>query len=305
MEERIMDEDELRGIKKRRDGAPDDESAAGDESIEYEITEGAASEGEDGEYDEDLVGLTPTQLKEELERREKLREEAHAEALRYRSEGEAAVQREAYDEATGYFEQSLSVEYDEEVEALYWWARTQGLTSSDALFEREAAREFAEAGETSKKLILDAFGEELRNARIVLLEEAEPLREQVRAGQEARRAPFIANRNYYRLRFVISAVLTILFAIGIGVSASFLLRTQSSLPTILMIVFGALTLIAVCFFLYFSRKLIVASRLCRANEQLASTEEGERLEQLEDALACLDDVLGTAETARDDGESTE
>ena len=104
MEERIMDEDELRGIKKRRDGEPDDESAAGDEAeIEYEITEDAALEGADGEYDEDLVGLTPTQLKEELERREKLREEAHAEALRYRAEGEAAVQREAYDEATGCF----------------------------------------------------------------------------------------------------------------------------------------------------------------------------------------------------------
>ena len=125
----------------------------------------------------------------------------------------------------------------------------------------------------------------------------------MRAGQEARRAPFIANRNYYRLRFAICAVLTVLFAVGIGVSASFLLRTQSSLPTILMIVFGALTLVAVCFFLYFSRKLIVASRLCRANEKLASTEEGERLEQLEDALACLDDVLGTAEEAQDEGET--
>lgn len=304
MEERIMDEDELRGIKKRRDGEPDDESAAGDEAeIEYEITEDAALEGADGEYDEDLVGLTPTQLKEELERREKLREEAHAEALRYRAEGEAAVQREAYDEATGCFEQSLSIEYDEEVEALYWWARTRGMTSSDVLFERETAREFAEASKPSKKLVLDAFGEELHNARAVLLEEAEPLREQVRAGQEARRAPFIANRNYYRLRFAICAVLTVLFAVGIGVSASFLLRTQSSLPTILMIVFGALTLVALCFFLYFSRKLIVASRLCRANEKLASTEEGERLEQLEDALACLDDVLGTAEEAQDEGET--
>ena len=304
MEERIIDKDELRGVKKKRTGGEEDvvdinddaqdeaDEASPDYAIEFE-----------GEYDEDLVGLTPTQLKEELERREKLREEAHAEALRYRAEGEAAVQREAYDEATGCFEQSLSIEYDEEVEALYWWARTRGMTSSDVLFERETAREFAEAGEPSKKLVLYAFGEELHNARAVLLEEAEPLREQVRAGQEARRAPFIANRNYYRLRFAICAVLTVLFAVGIGVSASFLLRTQSSLPTILMIVFGALTLVAVCFFLYFSRKLIVASRLCRENEKLASTEEGERLEQLEDALACLDDVLGTAEEAQDEGDT--
>ena len=205
------------------------------------------------------------------------------------------MQRKAYDEAAGYFEQSLSVEYDEEVEALFWWARTRGLTSSDILFDRDAAEEFSEAGETTKKLVLDAFGEELRNARRVLSEEAEPLREQVRAGQEARRAPFIANRNYYRLRFFVSAVLTVLFAVGIGVSASFLLRTQSDLPTILMIVFGALTFVSVCFFLFFSRKLVVATRLCKANERLSSTEEGERLEELEDALACLDYVLGASE----------
>ena len=277
MEERIMDEDELRGIKKRREGdAPED-----GQSLAYELTgeDGAAEDG----YDEDLVGLTPSQLQEELARREKQRAEAHAESLRYRAAGEAAVQREDYDEAIGCFEQALSVEYDEEVEAQLWWARTRGMTSSDILFDKEAAREFSEAGETTKKLVLDAFGEELRNAR------------EVRAGQETRRAPFIANRNYYRLRFFISAVLTVLFAVGIGVSASFLLRTQSDLPTILMIVFGALTLISLALFLFFSRKLVVATRLCKANERLASTEEGERLEQLEDALACLDYVLGPAD----------
>lgn len=289
MEERIMDEDELRGIKKRREGdAPED-----GQSLAYELTgeDGAAEDG----YDEDLVGLTPSQLQEELARREKQRAEAHAESLRYRAAGEAAVQREDYDEAIGCFEQALSVEYDEEVEAQLWWARTRGMTSSDILFDKEAAREFSEAGETTKKLVLDAFGEELCNAREVLLEEAGPLREQVRAGQETRRAPFIANRNYYRLRFFISAVLTVLFAVGISVSASFLLRTQSDLPTILMIVFSALTLISLALFLFFSRKLVVATRLCKANERLASTEEGERLEQLEDALACLDYVLGPAD----------
>lgn len=290
MEERIMDEDEMRGIKTQRGGDAPDEA---EEMPEYEPV--ADENVADGEYDEDLVGLTPSQLQEELERREKQRAEAHAESLRYRAEGEAAVQRKAYDEAAGYFEQSLSVEYDEEVEALFWWARTRGLTSSDILFDRDAAEEFSEAGETTKKLVLDAFGEELRNARRVLSEEAEPLREQVRVGQEARRAPFIANRNYYRLRFFVSAVLTVLFAVGIGVSASFLLRTQSDLPTILMIVFGALTFVSVCFFLFFSRKLVVATRLCKANERLSSTEEGERLEELEDALACLDYVLGASE----------
>ena len=91
--------------------------------------------------------------------------------------------------------------------------------------------------------------------------------------------------------FLVSAVLMVLFAVGIGVSASYLLRTQSNLPTVLIIVFGVLTAFSAAFFIYFSRKLLVAVRLCNANETLSSTEEGERLEELEDALTCIDLVL--------------
>ena len=272
MEERMIDKEELlgRGAGNAGDGEDEDVYAA-------------YAAGEDG-YDEDLVGLTPSQLEEELAHRAQLRAAAHAEAVKLRAEGEEAVRRKAYDEAAELFGQSLASEYDEEVETLFWWARTDGLSSSDVLFDREAAQEFSEAGDLAKKLVLDAFGEELRNARAVLLEEAAPLREQVRAGQEERRAPFVANRRYYRVRFAVFAVLTVLFAAGIGVSAAFLLRTPTNIPTVLMIVFGVLAAVSCGFFLFFSRKLIVASRLCAANEKLASPVAGARLAQPEAAL---------------------
>lgn len=287
MEERIMDEDELRGIKRRREGDEGDETET-DEPL-YEISD--ESYPEDEAYDEDLVGLTPTQLQEELERRERQRQEAHEKSMALRAQGEEASKNEDYESAVRLFEKALDVEYDEETETLLWWARTEGLKSSDALFDVDIAEKFSAAGAMSKKLVRDAFGEELANARAALSEEAEPLRVLVRAGQEKRRAPFIANRNYYLIRFLVSAVLMVLFAVGIGVSASYLLRTQSNLPTVLIIVFGVLTAFSAAFFIYFSRKLLVAVRLCNANETLSSTEEGERLEELEDALTCIDLVL--------------
>ena len=41
----------------------------------------------------------------------------------------------------------------------------------------------------------------------------------------------------------------------------------------------------------FLRRLVVASRLCSANETLSSTQEGEALEELEQKIDCLNLIL--------------
>ena len=76
MEERMIDKEELlgRGAGSAGDGEDEDVYAA-------------YAAGEDG-YDEDLVGLTPSQLEEELAPRAQLRAAAHAEAVKLRAEGE-------------------------------------------------------------------------------------------------------------------------------------------------------------------------------------------------------------------------
>ena len=66
MEERIVDKDDERLIRIRRtkDGV-DAEDALADEG-EEEQTEDVVFEIPDEEFDEDLVGLTPSQLQREL-----------------------------------------------------------------------------------------------------------------------------------------------------------------------------------------------------------------------------------------------
>ncbi len=295
MEERLIDKDELRGVRRKRtDGEEDvvDELAPDDAAAEEE-GENYTLEFDGEEYDEDLVGLTPSQLKEELERRERLREEAHAESLRHIAAGEEAFAARQFSGAAEQFRAALSYEYSQQAQERLFAALTEDYTDAQALLDRDNAQEFAAADEACRAPVLEVFGEALRQERERAEGEAQPLRERVRAAQEERRTPFAANRTYYLVRFLISFAAMVLFAVGIGVSASFLLRTQSSAPTVLTIVFGVLTFLSFVFFVYFSRKLLVAQRLCRDNEQLSSTEEGAQLAELEERLACLDLVLGT------------
>ncbi len=294
MEERIIDKDELRGVKKKRtDGAEDvvDEQTSdalapedeGDYTIEY-----------DGEYDEDLVGLTPTQLKEELERRERHREEMHAEFVKYSQTGEEKFAAQKFDAAARDFREALAYEYSPEAEERLYAALTEDYTSVDRLMVPDVAEQFARADESVRARLLGVFGDALRARRAQAEAEAQPLRDAVSAAQETRRAPFAENRKYYLVRFLAALAALVLFAVGIAVSASFLLRTQSPVPTILTIVFGVLTFAAFVVFVVFSRKLLVAARLCRENERLSSTEEGARLEELENSLACLALILDGA-----------
>ncbi len=300
MEERIIDKDELRGVKKKRTGGEEDvvdinddaqdeaDEASPDYAIEFE-----------GEYDEDLVGLTPTQLREELERRERLREEAHAEAVKYLASAEEKFAAGNFRGAEKDFAEARLYEDSEETEERYFAAVTQNYTDVARLLERDKAAEFAYAGERARQSVLSVFGEALRSERAEAEERAQPLRERVHADMEARRAPFAANKKYYAVRFLIALATLVVFAVGIAVSASFLLRTQSIAPTVLTIAFGACTFIAFLVTLFFTRKLYVAARLCRENEKLSSTEEGAELQTLEDRLAVLADVLDGAGESED------
>lgn len=300
MEERIIDKDELRGVKKKRTGGEEDvvdinddaqdeaDEASPDYAIEFE-----------GEYDEDLVGLTPSQLREELERRERLREEAHAEAVKYLASAEEKFAAGNFRGAEKDFAEARLYEDSEETEERYYAAVTQNYTDVSRLLERDKAAEFAYAGERARQSVLSVFGEALRSERAEAEERAQPLRERVRADMEARRAPFAANKKYYAVRFLIALAALVVFAVGIAVSASFLLRTQSIAPTVLTIAFGACTFLAFLVVLFFTRKLYVAARLCRENEKLSSTEEGAELQTLEDRLAVLADVLDGAGESED------
>ena len=83
-------------------------------------------------------------------------------------------------------------------------------------------------------------------------------------------------------------VLLALFAAAALVSAQFFVRVNNNIPVIITIATGALAVLDLIPLALFSRKLIVAQRLCKENEQLSSTEEGEILEKLETKISIID-----------------
>ena len=294
MEERILDDEELRKIKIKRTAegtdavdelSPDAEGEDVEDEIVLELPE--------GEYtDEGLVGLTPSQLQEELERRKRIMEEARVESAKLAEEGaeklvarEFAAAEQAYGRAL-----MLDGENDAAREGL-WTARSLGFTDDNIFYNEEAAAELAE-DERAKAFVLEHVGERLRTAREEFAREEEELRPSVEENVEKRRAAFSANRKYWLVRFGFSFAALVLFGIAIGVSGSFLLSTLTNTPVICMGIFGGLAFVALVLSILFGRKLFLASQLCRMNENLSSTESGARLAFLQESLRALKSVLG-------------
>lgn len=300
MEERIIDKDELRKIKVKKN------AAGGVEDVTEETLEGTENVAEDEvtlelpdleEYeDEDLVGLSPSQLKRELERREKAAADARAERDRLLEEGERLLKNGKFEEAKPFFAQAAL--YDPEcarANQAIWICHTEDFGNLEPLYELDLAREFAEADDETKKFVRRKVRESLEADRALYLEEAAPLREQVEKGQRERRSAFLKNRNYYFVRFSVFMAAFALMLIAAGVSAYFIVRTNTMIPIILVGVFGALALVLFAVAVVFSRKLLVAQRLCGQNEKLTSTDDGERLDYLLKRLECLSIILDDEE----------
>lgn len=293
MEERIVDDEDSRRIKIKRtqEGTDAVDELADGETAEEEVFVDLPEE----EYDEDLVGLTPSQLKEELAKRAKAQREAREESERLAAEGEEKLSAEEYEAAELLFAQALVCDvWNDRAREGLWTARTQNFTNDEAFFRDGVAEELA-ADETARAFVLPHVEERLQTLRETYADEEKKIAPEIEAKQEERRAAFAANRKYYLVRFSAFFALAVLFVIGIAVSASFLLRTQSNVPVILIGVFGGLTFLSLVAAVVFARKLFVATRLCGANEKLASTESGARLEYLRERIHAIDLVLGNAE----------
>lgn len=292
MEERILDEDGRKiKVKKSAVGGIADVTENGEEGTEE--SEISLEIPELDETDEDLIGLSPTQLQEELERRERALQEARAERDRLLEEGERLLKKSAYKEAEPFFVQTLL--YDDgcsRAKEALWICRTEDFENPEALYEPEYADALSEIDEKTRAFILKHTGEQLRADKARYEEEAAPLRGRVRTAQSERRDAFSRNRNYYLIRFTIFATAMFVFLIALVVSASFIVRTKTNVPIILTAVFGGLSLISAIVMVAFSRKLYVAQRLVSENEKLSSTEEGARLYELEEKLETLNLLLG-------------
>ena len=292
MEERIIDRE--REIKiKRKAGETDAveegaELSEGEEGLEDEVVI-ELPEGE--EYDEDLVGLTPSQLKAELARRERAAEEARAERDRLLQEGERLLKENKYNEAAPFFVQARVFDPESDrARAGLWASRTHGYTEIEPLLTLEVADEL-EGSEADKRVLCERMGAPLREARDACLAEERAIAPAVEGKQAERREAFRVNRKYYLVRFCIVFAVMALLIVGCAVSAGFIVRTKSMTPIILTGAFGGGALVVFGVLMLFARKLFVANRLCARNERLSATEEGDKLVQLRTKLYVLNVIL--------------
>lgn len=295
MEERIIDKEDSRKIKIKRT-AEGGIADATDELAE-DAAEGTEEElflelPETDEYDEDLVGLTPSQLEAELKRREQAAEEAKREHDNLIALAAEALEKKDYAQAESLYSQALVYLPDSpSARQGLWTARTAGFTDTEPFYDEDNALELAQSDEETRAYVLERAGDKLNAERAALSAEIEPLLPVVTEAQEKRRAAFRANRSYYAVRFGAMLGAFVLAVIGILVSANYIVRTTTVIPVVLTAVFGGIALVFLALTIVYTRKLLVAHRLCAENEKLSSTEEGARLEELQDRLGCLDEVL--------------
>ncbi len=288
MEERLMDDPRKIKVKRNAVGGVEDatDELAPEEEVEIDLSEEELILPE--ELDEDLIGLAPSQLEKELERRKKEAEEAAAERDKLLSEGEELLKKQKYGDAEPLFSQALVYDPDcTRAREAIWLCRTRNFTQTDPLYEREYAEEFAEEDPAVKGILREKLGEKLKEERDAFEEEAAPLREKVRGVQRERRGAFLANRNYYRGRLLVFVAIFCAFVIAMSICGAQIVHVRVNTPVYLAIAFGALALLDLIPIIFLSRKFVVAQRLVKENETLSSTEDGARLEELETALETL------------------
>ncbi len=261
------------------------------------VQEGLPEEGEGETYDEDLVGLTPTKLKAELDRRRAQEEKAQREKEKLLKG--AAEKRLAGDfEAAGALYAQAALYGDRELcEEGIFACKTKEYTDISCFEDRETAAELHSADPAVRAQVLAKVGGDLRKTLEEDTKEALPLREKVETGKNARRGAFVANRNYYLLRVGIALAVFVLFAVGCAVAGTYIVRTKELTAPILTAVFGGLSLISLGVAVFFSRGLFLGQKLVRDNEKLSSTEDGARLEVLAARIDALTLALSEPEEA--------
>ena len=288
MEERMIDDEEARGIKLKRtqSGETDAVEEGTDEQEEYVF------DVPEEEYDESLVGLTPSQLEQVLEERKKAEEEARLEFESHIVAGEAALEKGLYEEAEEFFAKAdRYVFVDERVPNGLWVSRTRAFTVKEPFYDLKKAEAFAACPADLKERAREAFGAEFEKEREEARAEERMLAPRVEAKRAEREEAFAGNRKYYLVRFCAALAVLALMMIGTALSASFIVRTKSIAPVVLTGVFGALALAAVIALLVFFRQLYLALRLCAQNTVEEATEDGARLKALREKIRCLSCVL--------------
>ncbi|MBQ8295166.1 MAG: ABC transporter permease [Clostridia bacterium] len=303
MEERIIDDEIGRGVrlKKTKDGYVDvtDELTGGAEDAENVDGDGEEISFEfpvyEDETDEDLIGLDPEEAAKKKREKEEAIARRKADCEQFCVEGEELLVTGSFKAAQLKFEKALSfvdpAKDDETWNALVGRcrvgesrAKTADFTDPDAFVEQyveEGVESFEYdmgyvAMEEIKQTYHDVFAKRLAE----LTAEETPLADEVESKQQKRRV-YLKER--LKTSAIVFGVVTLLLVAALGVTVHFILqnfKTPDNRYMIPTIICGAASLAVFIVFAVFTNKLINAFRIYRANEDLESTENGERLVEI-------------------------
>ncbi len=308
MEERIIDDEYARGIrlKKTKDGYVDVTDELSEEAKETppETEEDSVLEGELTESledpeaepeeevsfefpeleedDEDLVNLTPEEAIALRKKKEAEEAARRAEYKRLCEEGEELLLSGSFKAAELKFEKALPLDEEAADAAVgYWRARTSDFSEPDIL-----AEEYAETGyESLENDLGDGAVEKLKanyrgmfEKRIAELEAEEgPLAKEVESKQKKRRAILKARISSALKKVIGTGIPFLVFVVCTAVFGLRINTRPDMLFPVLTAVFGVLAVGCFVSFGIFTNKLVNARRINRDNEDLSSTEDGERL----------------------------
>ncbi len=260
----------------------------------------------EGEVDEDLVGLTPSRLKEELASREAEEEKRKREYEKLLAAARAKREKGDFEEAIGLYRQAMLTAEDDEAEIGLWAAYTREYTSAECFATAKTANLFARASAAVREEVLSRMGAQITALRDEAAEEAAPLRTEVEAGMSARREAFRENDAYWRVRFLIAAGCFVLLLIPVFVCGKLLYSRPDILMPVLLGVFGVLAFAAFLVAALVGHKYYVAHRFVTDNEKLSSTEQGRKLAVLEARLSAFTRALeGPTEDEEQDEDDAE
>lgn len=237
------------------------------------------------EDDEDLVNLTPEEAV--ALRRKKAEEEARRKAdyKRLCEEGEELLVSGSFKAAELKFEKALNLAEDASEAAVgYWRSKTSDFSDPDVFLADYLETGFEslenDLGEDTVECIKERYKDVFVRRLAELREEEAPLEKTVTEKQEARRIVLKKRISSTRGKFIGTLLPTAIFLILTVVFATMITARKDGLFVYLTAAAGVLFAGFFVAFGVFTNKFVNALRINRANENLSSTEDGEKLLKL-------------------------
>lgn len=235
--------------------------------------------------DEELVGLSPEEALALIKSRE---EEAKARKVEYEricAEGEELLTTGNFKTAQLKFENALQLD-DEAVLASvgYWRAKTENFAHPEILMDEyvDSGLENLEfdLGCNAVDVLKEKYQDVFQNRYKALCEEEKPLAKEVEEAQDRRRVIIKERLKKSAIAFAVNSVITTAFLVLTVVFALLIPSTRENVHLIPACVCGGLFTISLIFSIITTNKFINDCRIQRLNEDVTSTEEGERLQTL-------------------------